>query len=193
MFRRLGVFLCVLLLSGCAARQDAVQEAMDFRVRLLEAKACRFSAAVTADFGERVCDFSLDCVYAPQENEASLTVTAPDSIAGITATVAGGEAEVAFDGLRLELGTLPGGRAVPLQLPRILGDAWAYGYIESEAEIPGGHLVTWRAGSGDEELLVYTWFDEQRVPTEAVVYCGSVRVLGAELRGFSLSDSLSST
>ncbi len=188
MYRRLAVLLCVLLLSSCSGPQDAVQEALDFRVRLLGAKECRFSADVTADFDERVCDFSLDCVYAPQENEASLTVTAPDSIAGITATVAGGEAEVSFDWLRLELGTLPGGGAVPLQLPRILGDAWAYGYVESEAEISGGRLVTWRAGSADDELLVYTWFDEQGVPTEAEVYAGTERVLSAQINAFSLTN-----
>lgn len=187
MRRRIGVFVlaAALLLCGCQGGKSEVQESLDFRVKLLDAASCSFTADVRADFGERVAQFSLDCVYEPQDSRATLTVTGPESIAGVAATVEGGDAVVSFDGLRLELGTLANGRVAPLQLPKLLGDAWAYGYVESQAKLTDGWLVSYRSGYGDDELLVYTWFDSQLIPTEAEVYYDDTRLLSAELKSFA--------
>jgi len=179
----------VLAFAGCGGPDDAVQRALDMRTGLLGAGACTFSAEVSADLGDRVCDFALDCAYSAPDDSATLTVTAPDTLAGIRASVTGEGARVSFDDTRLELGTPPGGGPAPLELPRILGGAWASGYIESESELPDGFLATYRTGYGEDELLVYTWFNEQGVPTEAEVYAGSTRVLGAELSGYSTAPA----
>lgn len=179
------VLAAAVLMGGCQGGKSEVQESLDFRVKLLETASCSFTADVRADFGERIAQFSLDCVYEPQDSRATLTVTGPDSIAGIAATVEGGDATVSFDGLRLELGTLANGRVAPLQLPKLLGDAWAYGYIESQAKLTDGWLVSYRSGYGDDELLVYTWFNAQLVPTEAEIYYDDTRLLSAELKGFT--------
>ncbi len=187
MRRRIGICLlaAALSLAGCGGPDDAVQRALDMRTDLLGAGSCTFSAEVSADLGDRVCAFTLDCAYSAPDDSATLTVTAPDTLAGIRASVTGEGARVAFEDTRLELGTPPGGGPAPLELPRILGGAWASGYIESESELPEGFLATYRTGYGEEELLVCTWFNEQGVPTEAEVYDGGTRVLSAELTGFS--------
>lgn len=189
MRRRIGLvaLAAALLLSGCQGGKSEVQESLDFRVRLLDAASCSFTTGVRADFGERIAQFSMDCVYEPQDGRATLTVTGPDSIAGVEATVEGGDATVSFDGLRLELGTLANGRVAPLQLPKLLGDAWAYGYVESQAKLTDGWLVSYRSGYGDDELLVYTWFNAQLVPTEAEIYYDNTRLLSAGLQSFTLS------
>lgn len=187
MRRTIGLVLlaAALLLGGCQSGESEVQESLDFRVKLRDSASCSFTAGVRADFGDKAAQFSLDCVYQPQDSAAALTVTGPDSIAGITATVEGGDATVSFDGVRLELGTLANGRVAPLQLPKLLGDAWAYGYIESQAKLTDGWLTSYRSGYGDDELLVYTWFNEQLVPTEAEIYYDDTRLLSAELKGFA--------
>lgn len=186
MRRTIGAVLAAVavLLAGCQSGESEVQQSLDFRVRLLEAASCGFCADVRADFGDKAALFSLDCVYQPQDSAAELTVTAPDSIAGISAAVEGGDAVVSFDGVRLELGTLANGRVTPLQLPKLLGDAWAYGYIESQTKLNDGWLSSYRSGYGDDELLVYTWFNEQLVPTEAEVYYEDTRLFSAELTNF---------
>lgn len=173
----------VLVFAGCQSGKSEVQESLDFRVKLLDSSACSFTADVRADFGGKAAQFSMDCVYDPQDSSAELTVTGPDSIAGISASVEGGDALVSFDGVRLELGTMANGRVAPLQLPKLLGDAWAYGYIESQAKLTDGWLASYRSGYGNDELLVYTWFNEQLVPTEAEVYYDDTRLLSAELKG----------
>ncbi len=178
-----------LLLTGCGSQESEVQEALDFRVGLLQATSCRFTAEASADFGERVFEFTADCVYTPQEGRAELVLTAPESVAGISASAQSDGAALSFDGLRLELGQLANGRIAPLQLPKLLGDAWGGGYIESEAELPDGYLVSYRSGYGDSELLIYTWFNEQLHPTEAEVYYADERVLHAGLSAFAVDET----
>lgn len=187
MRRTIGIIFltAALLLCGCQSGESEIQESLDFRVQLLDSASCGYTADVRADFGDRSARFTLDCGYQPQDGTASLTVTGPDTIAGITATVAGGDAAVSFDGLRLELGTLANGRVAPLQFPKLLGDAWAYGYIESQAKLTDGWLTSYRSGYGDDELLIYTWFNEQLLPTEAEIYYEGERLFSAGLTGFT--------
>ncbi len=174
------------LLSGCSREaRSEVQEALDFRTALLAAERCAFSADVSADFGERVCDFTLSCAYEPEADRAELTVSAPESIAGISAAVEGAEAQVSFDEVSLELGTTAGGHLAPLRLPQLLGSAWAYGYVEAQAKEGDGWLVSYRLGSDEEALLCQTWFTAQMTPVAAEIYSEGLCVLRAELENFS--------
>ena len=51
------------LLTACGSKEtDELQAAMDFRAALLQAEGCTFTAAVTADYGDRSYEFTLDCV-----------------------------------------------------------------------------------------------------------------------------------
>lgn len=171
-----------MLLTGCGAEKgDPVQEALDFRTAVLAAETCSFQAEVSADFGDRVYEFALDCAYHPQENDAELTVTAPESLAGICATVDGETASVTYEDVSLELGTMAGGHVAPMQLPQLLGDAWAYGYIESQAREGDGFLLTYRTGYDQEELMVRTVLNGERTPVQAEVYYDGVCVLTAEI------------
>ena len=72
-----------MLLSACSAKRPA-QPPLTFRTALLQSGGCSFTAAITADYGESAASFTLDCVFSP-ETGASVTVTEPESIAGIQA------------------------------------------------------------------------------------------------------------
>lgn len=182
-----ALLLCVCLLTSCKKNDGELQRALDFRTALLGAQSCTFSAEVTADFGDKVYDFALDCVYRPQENSAELTVTAPETIAGIQATVDGESAQVRFEDVSLQLGTLADGHVAPMRLPRLLGDAWAYGYIETLSNTNEGCLVTYRVGYDDDELLVYTYFDDAMTPLQAEVYRDGSCVLTAKTVNYSIA------
>ena len=76
-----------MLLSACSAKRPA-QPPLTFRTALLQSGGCSFTAAITADYGESAASYTLDCVFSP-ETGASVTVTEPESIAGIQAHVPG--------------------------------------------------------------------------------------------------------
>lgn len=180
------VFLaCFCTLTACSKSDDEMQRALDFRTSLLSASSCTFTTEVTADFGQRVYEFTLDCAYHSEDNYADLRVTAPDTIAGIAASVDGEDAEVKFENVSLELGTMAGGHVAPMQLPQILGDAWTYGYVDSIGKAGDGYLVTYRTGYDSDELLIYTYFDTQMVPIRSEVYYEETCVLAADIENFA--------
>ena len=178
---------CLLLFSSCKGSGGELQEALDFRTALLDATSCGFTAEVTADYGQRVYEFSLDCTYHQQENTAELEVIAPETISGIKASVDGEDASVSFEDTVLSFGTMAGGHVAPLQLPQLLGDAWVYGYLETVSKSDDGQLATYRTGYGDNELLIYTYFDSDMKPTRAEVYYDDQCVLRAKLSDYSVT------
>ena len=106
-----------MLLSACSAKSPA-QPPLTFRTALLQSGGCSFTAAITADYGETAASFTLDCEFSP-ETGASVTVTEPESIAGIQAQVKDTAASVSYDGMQLGLGSLANGNLAPLAAPYV--------------------------------------------------------------------------
>lgn len=185
--KRLLPLVLALALTGCAKTEGPTQRALDFRTALMEAGGCAFTADVTADVGGRVYQFTLDCAAAAN-GPTTLTVTAPDSIAGITAQVTDDGAALTFDGASLSLGTLADGTTAPLLLPWLLHNGWVGDYISAAG--PDGDLerVTYLHGYGDEALTIDTWLDESGVPVRCEVSCGGVRCLTAEISDFTMQS-----
>ena len=170
--------LISIFLTGCAAKSPA-QQPLTFRTALLEAGGCSFTAAVTADF-------TLDASFAP-DTGASLTVTAPETIAGITAHVKDSAADVSFDNTQLGLGSLANGRLAPLAAPYVLGQSWAGAYIDSTGTEDGLLRATYRLGYDKQELVVDTWFTEEPfTPQYAEISADGRMVLSIRISNFAM-------
>ena len=177
--------LISIFLTGCAAKSPA-QQPLTFRTALLEAGGCSFTAAVTADYGETTTDFTLDASFAP-DTGASLTVTAPETIAGITAHVKDSTADVSFDNTQLGLGSLANGRLAPLAAPYVLGQSWAGAYIDSTGTEDGLLRATYRLGYDKQELVVDTWFTEEPfTPQYAEISADGRMVLSIRISNFAM-------
>ena len=107
---RLGVLmisLC-LTLSACGGGggvSRAEQLALDIRGEFLEMAGCTAGLEVTADYGQRVYTYGIDLNY-QWEGDTTLTVTAPENIAGVTARIRAGETLLEYDGVQVETGPL---------------------------------------------------------------------------------------
>lgn len=179
------VVLFLLLLCGCSSRQDVepLQSAIDFRAELLNAASCSFSAQVTADYGDRVYEFSMDCVCTGDTTE--ITVTQPDTISGITAQIANDTGAITFDGMSLDFGTLAEGNIVPLAVPAVAADSWKNAYIASAGKEDDACRVHYERGYEDGQLLVDTWFSaEKNVPIYAEVCYNDSCILQMKLSDF---------
>ena len=187
--------LISIFLTGCAAKSPA-QQPLTFRTALLEAGGCSFTAAVTVeadpdiivinDYGETTADFTLDASFAP-DTGASLTVTAPETIAGITAHVKDSTADVSFDDTQLGLGSLANGRLAPLAAPYVLGQSWAGAYIDSTGTEDGLLRATYRLGYDKQELVVDTWFTEEPfTPQYAEISADGRMVLSIRISNFAM-------
>lgn len=161
------VLMMPLLLTACgrgAKGTEAEELALAIRTEYLAATACSGTAEVTADYGSRVYQYQLD--FSWNETETVLTLTAPDTVAGLTARLAAGEDSVLeYDGAVLETGPLNGSGLTPVSaIPAIL-DTVRTGYLDTcTLEDAGTGQVlrlisrdpSKQPGSGLETTL---WFD----------------------------------
>ncbi len=162
------LLLCVpmislLLLTGCAGGRGgnkAEEEALTLRTTYLEAEGFTGKAELTADYGQRVCQYQVD-VEAGQE-ETSLTITAPDTVAGITARAVKGDTFLDYEDLVLETGPLdPDGLSPMAAVPALL-EAVQSGYMTA-CSFPEDGVLRVDCGDPDREpdmgRTVSMWFD----------------------------------
>ena len=69
---------------------------MELRSKLLQANNCSFEAEITADYGDRIHIFTMDCM-ADRNGNITFTVTKPESISGIQGTLGGEGGKLTFD------------------------------------------------------------------------------------------------
>ena len=165
-----------MLLSAYSAKRPA-QPPLTFRTALLQSGGCSFTAAITADYGESAASFTLDCVFSP-ETGASVTVTEPESIAGIQAQVKDTAASVSYDGMQLGLGSLANGNLAPLAAPYVLGQSWAGENIAATGTAAGLLRTTYRMG-----------YEEPLAPVRAELSFEGRMVLRADISAFSMKST----
>ena len=160
------LLLCALmmtLLAGCGSGMvsEAEELALAIRGEYLAMDSCAIQASVTADYGQRVYQYEL--AAAVNGEETILTLSAPETVAGLTAHVTGEDSRLEFDGVSVETGPLDGNGLTPVSaLPALLETARS-GYIVACAMEEDGKLLrvdcgdpTASPGSGTETVL---WFD----------------------------------
>lgn len=179
----LMILLC--LLSACGSKETAsLQTPMDFRAQLLEAGACTFRAEITADYGDAVYQFTVDCECAT-DGTATVTVLEPQSIAGITARITAGGDELGFDTMAVAFEPLAGGKAAPVCAPSLTVDAWTNAYIRAAGQEGECLRVTYERGYDAEQLTVDCWFNEKNVPICAEICYNNQTVLKLDISQFS--------
>jgi hypothetical protein len=87
-------------------------------------------------------------------------VLAPEAAQGITATVQGEEATVAFQDTVLGVEDFSSRRISPLAAPYLLVRAWTQGYLAATGQDGQWQQVTYRLGYGQQQLEIETYFSD---------------------------------
>lgn len=197
MRKRLCALMMILpLLAGCgrgeqSGASSAEEAALSIRTEYLAMTACSATVELTADYGQRVYEYTLSLSW-EKGGETVLTVLAPENIAGVTARFDGKTGYLEFDGVRLETGTLPGNGLSPMEtIPELL-DCICCGYIaQCDFEQTDQTQQLWflcrdpdcSPGTGVETAL---WFDgESHALTRAEVYSDGYTVLQCVVTEFT--------
>ncbi len=128
-----ALMMTLVLLSGCSRGEQgtyrsAEELALNIRTEYLAMSVCSASVDVTADYGQRVYEYSIDISW-EKNGETRLVVTAPEEIAGITARIREGNSYLEFGGVSLETGVLSGTGLSPVEVVPAILDYIASGYI----------------------------------------------------------------
>ncbi len=179
------LILFAILLGGCAGSEAAVTPAADFRAALVQAGSCRFQAEITADYGDTVQCFTLEC-QADAEGVLRVTVLAPETIADITATVSEGGGSITYDGMALDFELLANGNVAPIAAPAIAVRCWLSEYIASGGMEKEHYRATYEKDFDEKRLTLDTWF-ENGLPFLAEVCYNEQRILRMTISDFSMN------
>ena len=192
------VILCVLMMTltltacgGAGGGREAEELALSVRGEFLAAPSCAGTASVTADYGRRVYRYELTFTWSGEETV--LALTAPDTVAGLTARLDGEEnSQLEYDGTVLETGPLDDAGLTPLgAVPAVL-DALRSGYLDTCTleENETGRLLCLLSRDPEEEpgrgRETSLWIDPaSRLPVRAEISQDGFRVILCEFSSFS--------
>ena len=148
----------ILLLTACAGRADTPEARLyELRRSFSDMDALRAHAVVTADYGERVYNYTVD--LAGNEQAGTMTVTEPESIAGTVLQWSDGTTQLSVEGVSLETGplteTLSPNHAVPTLLSILReGEVVSCGWEEEFLSAQLSHPT-------DQGLTALCWFDRE--------------------------------
>ena len=173
-----------VLLSGCKSETDGLAAAMELRSKLLSSAGCRFDAQITADYGDRLYTFSMNC-QADAEGTVSFTVTDPETIAGITGNVGKSGGALTFNDTALAFELLADEQFSPVSAPWLLVHILSSGYLTSCAQIESGWMITIDDSYDDDALSLNVYLGVDDLPVGAEVSWRGRRILSMTVKNFT--------
>lgn len=186
MKKALAVCFLLVLLTGCSEGDRALARGMELRSGLLKAQGCGFSADITADYGDKLHSFSMDCAGDAQGN-LTFAVTAPETIAGITGTVSDTGGRLTFDDTALSFPLLADGQLSPVSAPWIFLKTLRGGYLTMASEEAELLRLTFHDSYEEDALQVDVWLNETDTPIRAEILYGGRRILTLDVKKFEIS------
>lgn len=183
------LLLLLGLLFGCTSGEmTPLDEALAFRTALQSAGGCAFLAEVTADYGDEVYTFSLSC-DTDHTGTLHFTVTAPESIAGITGTVSGETGNLTFHDTVLSFSALADGQLSPLSAAYTAAQSWRSGYIRTCGVEDGQLVMQVDATYDDNPISTETWLDREKgIPIFAEICYNGRRMLSVTISDFQYTS-----
>lgn len=183
MKRLAALLVVVILMSGCTGKGEQLERAMALRSKMLVSR-CTFTAQITADYGDKLYEFTMDC-QADANGNLQFSVCQPESIAGVTGQVSQSEGKLTFDNdkaVAFEL--LADGQLAPVAAPWVLIRTLRSGYLTSCAQ-EGEMLRVAIDDSYEEDALhLDIWLDSQDLPARGEILWQGRRILSIRVVNF---------
>ena len=183
--RRWLCLVLVVLLTGCAGKNEPLEKGLAFREMLLASSGCSFTAEVTADYGDKVQIFTMQCT-ANQQGSLEFTVIAPESISGVAGHVDSDGGKLDFADMVLAFPLLAEETLSPVSAPWIMVSALREGYLTS-ACMEGDILrLTLNDDYDADALQLDIWLDKENRPVQADIMQEGKRILTVVVTDFQI-------
>ena len=159
-----------------------MDQALAMRSSIEQAQSVAFRAKITADYGDEIYQFVMDCT-ADRQGNVTFTVVEPEVIAGITGKLSADGGNLTFDDAVLAIPMLTEDQITPISAPWILMKTLRSGFITSS----GKGRVTIDDSYADDALKLDITLSPQNLPATAEIYWKNRRILTVELLSFVLS------
>lgn len=184
--KKLVLFLVLLLtMSGCSGTPEELQQGLDLRQKILDASELSFETDITADYGDKLHQFSMDC-RADEQGNVAFTVTAPETLSGITGRISNAGGELIFDDVALFFALLTDEQLSPVSGPWILVRTLRSGYLTAACRDEDSVHLTIDDSYDDDALTLDIWLDRQELPERAEILYDGRRILTLEVRNVQI-------
>ena len=156
---------------------------MSLRSRLL-AGAVSFDVEITADYGDDIYTFTLNC-QSDTQGQVSFTVTEPESISGIAGTIDAFGGKLRFDDKVLAFPLMADDQLSPVSAPWILMRTLRSGYLTAAGKEGDLLRLSIDDSYDDDALHLDIWLDESDHPVRAEVIWQGRRLLSMQVKNFT--------
>ena len=183
MKRIVGLLLVLVLLCGCSADDAQMERALDLRGKV-QRSGVSYDVDIVADYGDKTYTFSMEC-QSDTAGNMTFKVTKPETIAGITGTVAKESGKLTFDGKLLAFDVLADGLISPVSGPWVMLETLRSGYLTSCTQEKDGLRVTIDDSYAQKALHLDFWLDSNDMPKYCEIYWNGRRLLSMTVNSFA--------
>ena len=177
----LMITLSCIFFSSCHSAGGKGEElALQIRAGFLKAEKLGLTASVTADYGDRVYDFTFS--YSGNADNGEIEIISPESIAGLKAKVSVSGGTLEYDGAVLDTGAVTEDGLSPAEALPVLISQWQTGYISGCNYEKLGEANTLAVTTDiTETVRQRTWFEiETYLPIRSELSDGGETVITCE-------------
>ncbi len=183
MKRILAVILLAVMLSGCSHRTGEMNRAISLRNQLEQGNGCRFDAVVTADYGDEIYVFDMNC-QVDAEGKLIFTVTAPETISGISGSIQESGGHITFNDKLLAFEMLADGQITPVSGPWLMIHTLRCGYIATCGQAESGIQIGIDDTYEDSPFHLELWTDKNDFPLRGEIIWQGRRILTIDVKNF---------
>ena len=179
-----SVVCCLFLLSGCSFQKNSLDQVITMRRDLQECNGCVFNVVITADYGEEVYSFGMDCEM-DGAGTVDFTVMEPRSIAGISGCISNEGGAITFENTVLAFQTIADDLITPVTAPWVLMQSLRSGYLKGCSESDDGFSISIDDSYKENALYLNVQTDKNVHPVFAEIYWQGRRILSIIVEDFA--------
>ena len=179
------LLLILGILSGCVGRNPELEQAADLRTKLLASNGCSFEGEIVADYGDILHTFQMSCEV-DNTGRLDFTVTAPETISGITGYISQEGANLTFKEKVLAFPMLADGEISPVCAPWLFINSLRGGYISGCSKDADGLHIYLDDSFFDNPIKIEVKIDQNSVPTHCEFIWQNRRILSLKINNFDI-------
>lgn len=179
----ISLLFVIFLFTGCKNTNLPLENAMALRENITKSNGCAFLSTVTADYGEKVYTFSMEC-STDKEGNMTFTVTQPVTLDGITGKIDTAGGAITFDDKVLAFQSIADGQVTPVTAPWLLIKTLRSGYLRDCTETEKGYRIS-IDDSYEEYALRLQIYIESDSPVAGEIYWKGRRILTLTVENFT--------
>lgn len=184
MKRLLVIMLVLICLSGCDSDGSGMDRALKIREQMITGKGYRFTANITADYGDKIYTFVLDC-SSEGKDTLHFKVISPDSISGISGSISGKGGSLTFDDQVLMFEMLADGQITPVSAPWLFIKSLNSGYIKGCTTTDDGLFLQIDDSYLEDAMQLDIRINDRDVPVFVEIIWKNKRIISMEVEDFT--------